>query len=72
MDFVKKKMPKNVKPVVGNAKLKTAFPNASIDKTVIGVKFKGENVIYDFSLNGLLDSKKEELRSVVTKALWGE
>jgi vacuolar-type H+-ATPase subunit E/Vma4 len=71
IDLVKKKIPKDAQAIVGDAVLKKHFSNAKMDKTVIGVKFKSENIIYDFSLNGLLESRKEHLRSVITKSLWG-
>ncbi|MBU0662134.1 MAG: V-type ATP synthase subunit E [Candidatus Diapherotrites archaeon] len=73
LEFVKKHAPKgNFKVFGGSASYKSAFPNMQVDNEIKGIIFRGENVEYNFTVERMLDAKKEELRNIVTKALFGE
>ena len=41
-----------------------------VDKNIIGIKFKAKEVLYDFSLDGIIASKKDVLRHAVSKILF--
>ena len=70
IDFVKKRMPENCEIMADSDFFKKYFDNIEIDKSIVGVKCKVGNVIYDFSLDGIIKSKRDELRHIITKILF--
>ena len=49
---------------------KKEFPELEVDKSIVGIKFESEEVIYDFTLNNMIASKKDILRQEVSKILF--
>lgn len=70
IEFVKKRMPEDCKIIADSDFFKKHFGNIKVDKNIVGVKGQIGNVIYDFSLDGIINSKRDELRHVITKALF--
>ncbi|MBW2981216.1 V-type ATP synthase subunit E [Candidatus Woesearchaeota archaeon] len=71
-DFVKKSMP-NTKglSVAGDSDYYSkVFPELKVDKNIIGVKFESEKLVYDFTLDSIIASKKDILRHEVSKILF--
>ncbi len=76
IDYLKSKMPKNLggEIIADSAYYKKYFPdlkNWKVDKEIIGLKFRVANIIYDFTIDNALKSKRDTLRPVVSKALFG-
>lgn len=72
VDYVKKNMPKAKGLVVkgDSTYYKKEFPKLKTDKNIVGVKFESEDVIYDFTLDNMINSKKDVLRQEVSKILF--
>lgn len=70
IDFVKKRVPENCTIIADSDFFKKYFDKIEIDKSIVGIKCKVGNVIYDFSLDGIMKSKRDELRNIVTKVLF--
>jgi vacuolar-type H+-ATPase subunit E/Vma4 len=72
LDFVKKSMPKeeNLAIIGDSDKYKKDFPGLEVDKAIVGLKFESEQVIYDFTLDNIISSKKDILRHEVSKILF--
>jgi len=72
LDFVKKSVPKdNNLSVIGDSDYyKKDFPKLKIDKKIVGLRFESEDIIYDFTLDNLIASKKDVLRHEVSKILF--
>ncbi|MBW2983938.1 V-type ATP synthase subunit E [Candidatus Woesearchaeota archaeon] len=70
--FVKKNISKTKGlTVIGDSDYyKDSFPGLKIDKGIIGLKFKSEEVVYDFALDNIIASKKDVLRHEVSKVLF--
>lgn len=73
LDFVKKNMPKDKSlSIIGDSDFyKKDFSKIKIDKSIVGIKFIGEYITYDFTLDNLISSKKEILRHEINKILFG-
>ncbi len=74
IDFVKSRL-KEEKTLVclgSSESYKKHFPNMRIDKTINGLRFEGENAILDFSVDSIIESKKDELRCLASKKIFGE
>ncbi len=73
IDYVRSNMPKeqNVRVIGDDAYYKEHFPKLKIDKSIVGIKFELEGLIYDFTLNNIINSKKDILRQEVSKILFG-
>lgn len=73
MDYVKSNMPKeqNARVIGDSAYYKESFPKLKINKSIVGIKFELEGLIYDFTLNNIINSKKDILRQEVSKILFG-
>jgi vacuolar-type H+-ATPase subunit E/Vma4 len=71
-DFVKKNMPdtKGLSVIGDSDYYSKLFPDLKIDKKIIGVKFEAEGVVYDFTLDSIIASKKDILRHEVSKILF--
>lgn len=71
-DFVKKNVPdtKGLSAVGDSDYYSKVFPEIKIDKSIIGVKFVSEGVVYDFTLDNMIYSKKDILRHEVSKILF--
>lgn len=52
------------------AAYKTVSDNIKVDKSIAGVKFVSEDLSYDFTLDGAIDAKREQLRHAIIKALF--
>lgn len=72
MDYVKSNMPKeqNARVIGDGAYYKESFPKLKINKSIVGIKFELEGLIYDFTLNNIINSKKDILRQEVSKILF--
>lgn len=72
IDFVKKGMPdaKGLSAIGDSDYYKKEFPSLKIDKNLVGLKFESEGVIYDFTLDSIIASKKDILRHEVSKVLF--
>ncbi|MBU0628242.1 MAG: hypothetical protein KKC75_03565 [Nanoarchaeota archaeon] len=46
------------------------FPGIAVEKGAIGIRVESEGMIYDFTLDNIIESKKEALREEVSKALF--
>lgn len=73
INFVKKNRPKEKGLlVVGDSNYyKKSFPKIKLDKNILGLKFESEGVIYDFTLDNIIASKKDVLRQEVSRILFG-
>jgi vacuolar-type H+-ATPase subunit E/Vma4 len=73
VDFVAKNAPKEPGIIIkGDAELyKQTFPELHLDESLLGIKFVSEGVIYDFTLDNMIDSKKDILRQEVSNILFG-
>lgn len=71
-DFVKKNLPdaKGLSAIGDSDYYKKLFPDLKIGKKVLGLKFEAEGVVYDFSLDSIIASKKDILRHEVSKVLF--
>ncbi len=74
IEYVKKNVPKEkgFLAMVGPAFLKKSFPKSKEEKGLIGVKFVGDEIIYDYSINALLEAREDFVRHTITKNLFGE
>ena len=71
LDYVESNLPGGEFSSIGDSNYyEKAFPNMEIDKELIGVKFESNGVIYDFTLNNIIASKKDILRHEVSKVLF--
>lgn len=73
IDYVKKKLPEEEAEAIGDsAYYKKFFPaiKLKIDKNIIGLKFSSANIIYDFTLDSILNSEKDNLRHTISKVLF--
>jgi len=72
LDFVKNNMPKeeNLSAIGDSDYYKTLFPDLKIDKNILGLKFEVEGAVYDFTLDNIINSKKDILRKEVSKILF--
>ncbi|MFH1642565.1 MAG: hypothetical protein ABIC04_06740 [Nanoarchaeota archaeon] len=70
LDFVKKNMPDGMKAIADSDYYKKIAPDLTIDKNMQGIKFVSEDVIYDFGLNNLIESKKDILRQEISGVLF--
>ena len=71
-DYVQENMPKEKGfSIIGDSDYyKTIFPEMDIDKNIIGIKFESKGLVYNFTLNSIIDSKKDILRHEVSKTLF--
>ena len=71
-NFVKKTMPdaKGLSAKGDSDYYKELFPGLKTDKSIIGVKLEAEGVVYDFTLDSIIASKKDILRHEVSKILF--
>ena len=72
LKFVKENMPKedNLKVVGGSEYYKQEFPDVVLDYAIAGLKFEIEGITYDFTIQNLIESKKEVLRKKISEALF--
>lgn len=72
IEFVRENMPKDSKAIcVGDSDYyKKLMPNIKVDNNLVGVKFESDGVIYDFTLNNIIESKKDVLRQEISKVLF--
>lgn len=68
--LVKKRMPKNCTIIADSDFFKKYFDNIKIDKSIVGIKCKVGDIIYNFSLDGIIKYKKHELRDIITGVLF--
>lgn len=69
IDFVKKNVPKNAE-VFGNPFFKKHFKNLKVEKEMSGVKFIKGPIIYDLSLEALLEAREFSARGKLIEELW--
>lgn len=71
-DFVKKNMPgtKGLSATGDSDYYKKVFPELKVDRNIIGVKFESERLVYDFTLDSIIASKRDILRHEVSKILF--
>jgi len=69
LDFVKKNSPKDA-VVFGNPFFGSHFGKLRVDENLMGVRFVKGSVIYDLSLNALLEAKEFAVREKAIEALW--
>ncbi len=72
VDYIKKDMPKQkgFSMIGDGAYYKKFFPKIKVSKGIVGVKFESEGLVYDFTLNNIITSKKDILRHEVSKTLF--
>lgn len=72
IDYVKENTPKeNNLTIIGNSDYyKKIFPKLKVDKSIVGIKLQSEWAIYDFTLDNLINSKKDVLRHEISKVLF--
>jgi len=71
IDYVKSNIPKEKDlKVTGSDALKKHFPKLKVDKNILGLKFESEGIIYDFTLDNMINSKKDVLRHEISKVLF--
>lgn len=71
VDYVKKRLPKDAVVVCDSSYYKKAFPKAKVDKSIVGVTAVSGNLVYNFTIDALVESKKEHLRNTAAKTLFG-
>ena len=75
LKFIKTSIPKTKEKIsaVGDSDYYSSlFKNLKVDKSMVGVKFEVENLIYNFTFDEMMNSKKEQLREAVITALFKE
>ena len=74
IDFVKKKaknIPKSAVITANSDIYKKDFKaKINIDKNILGMKFKQGDIVYDLTLDGLIRSRKDEVRHIISKTLF--
>ncbi len=73
IDFVKKQMPEGRLTAIADSdyyKKDIKAEKWEIDKSITGIKFVRDNMIFDFTMDAALNSYKERLRHVVSETLW--
>ena len=72
VDYVKANIPQGEDfLIIGDAAYyEKFFPKLKIDKNIVGLKFEAEGIIYDFTLDRIITSKKDTLRHEVSKVLF--
>lgn len=72
IDFVKENIPKEEGfLIIGDGDYyKKLFPKLEVDKNIIGLRFEAEGLVYDFTLDDIIEAKKDVLRHEVTKVLF--
>ena len=72
VDYIKKDMPNETGfSIIGDSVYyKKFFPELKVRKDIVGVKFESEGLVYDFTLNNIIASKKDILRHEVSKVLF--
>jgi len=72
MDFVNKNLPeeKDLSIIGDGTYYKETFPELKVDKDLIGLKFESKGIIYDFTLDNIIKSKRDILRQEVSKVLF--
>jgi vacuolar-type H+-ATPase subunit E/Vma4 len=70
--YVKKNMPKGASFVVkgDSPYFKKAFHKLKIDKKIVGIRFESADIVYDFTLDNIISSKKDILRQEVSRILF--
>ncbi len=70
--FVKKNIPKEKDfLIIGDDDYyKRLFPKVNVDKNIIGLRLECEGLVYDFTLDNIIASKKDVLRYEVSKVLF--
>ncbi len=72
IEYIKKNMPKEKVEIIGDSDYyRKFFPKLKIDKSLIGIIFKSKNIVYDFTLDNIINSKKDILRHELSKILFG-
>ncbi|MBN1156274.1 hypothetical protein JXA85_01535 [Candidatus Woesearchaeota archaeon] len=74
IDFVKSRVrgEKNLSCVGSSESYRKHFQNFRIDRTINGTILEGNGTIFDFTVDSLLESKKDELRYIASRKLFGE
>lgn len=71
MDFLKKSLPKNaVVYADSNDYSKVIDSKINIDKNILGVKATYENMVFDLTINSMIDSNIERLKETIAKELF--
>ena len=73
--YVKSFIPKTSEKLIATGDsdyYKALFKDIKVDKSITGVKFEAGNVIYNLTFDAMLSSKKEQIRDIVIRALFGE
>jgi len=73
--FLKANVPKEKNAVVfggSEASYKKVFPKMKADKTIVGVKITAEDVVYDFTLENMINSNEEVVRRTITTEMFKE
>ncbi len=71
LDFVKQKMPKSDGMIIADSDFyKKYFGDVQVDSSIIGIKFQVDNITYDLSLDGMIESRRDMLRHKVSKSLF--
>lgn len=72
IDFVKENIPKEKGfLIIGDGDYyKKLFPKVKVDKSIIGLRFEGEGLVYDFTLNNMIEARKDVLRHDISKVLF--
>ena len=71
INFVKTQLPsgRHVQAYGDNSYYKKFFPNMKLDNSIVGLRFSDGEVSYDFTVERMLNVRREELRSLVNAKL---
>ena len=72
--FVKKNSPKEkgLEILGSSTSYKKTYNKMKLDKNIVGLKFQSSDMVYDLSLDGAIEAKKDTVRRTITKNLFGE
>ena len=56
--------------VITQSTAKKYFGDVQVDSSIIGIKFQVDNITYDLSLDGMIESRRDMLRHKVSKSLF--
>ncbi|MBW2975161.1 V-type ATP synthase subunit E [Candidatus Woesearchaeota archaeon] len=72
VDYIKSSMPdeKGLSVVGDSDYYSKFFPGLKVNDDIVGLRFESENVVYDFTLNNIIASKKDILRHEVSRILF--
>jgi hypothetical protein len=69
IDIVKKSLPIDAK-IYGDKTYEKTFGKVNEDKSINGIRAEKENIIYDFTIESMIDSKNDAIKDVIAQELF--